>query len=50
MEQAQILHGLIKQKKLKRATMLLGFQDAKTKNTCENAIENVRNALYSFGK
>ena len=39
MEQSQILHGLIKHKKLKRATKLLGFQDAKTKKTCENAIE-----------
>ena len=29
--QAQILHGLIKQKKLKRAKKLLGFKDVKKK-------------------
>ena len=33
MEQAQILHGLIKHKKMKHTTKLLGFQDAKTKTT-----------------
>ena len=34
--QAQILHGLIKHKKLKRATKLLGFKDVKNKNAREN--------------
>ena len=29
--QAQILHGLIKHKKLKRATKLFGFKDVKIK-------------------
>ena len=50
MAQAQILHGLIKHKKMKPATRFLGFEDAKTKQTCENAIENVKIALSSFGK
>ena len=50
MAQAQILHGLIKHKKLKPATNFLGFEDAKRKQTCENAIENVKTALSSFGK
>ena len=35
---------------MKCVTNLLGFQDAKTKKICENAIENVRIALSSFGK
>ena len=43
---AQILHGLIKQKKMKCATKLLGFKDVKNKNACEN----VTNALSTFGK
>ena len=30
--QAQILHGLIKHKKIKHATKLLGFKDVKNKN------------------
>ena len=34
--QAQILHGLIKHKKMKHATKLLGFKDVKNKNACEN--------------
>ena len=34
--QAQILHGLIKHKKYKRATILLGFKNVKNKNACEN--------------
>ena len=34
--QAQILHGLIKHKKLKCSTKLLGFKDVKSKNACEN--------------
>ena len=33
-KQAQILHGLIKHKKLKSATRLLGFKDIKNKNAC----------------
>ena len=44
--QAQILYGLIKHKKLKHATKLLGFKDVKNKNACEN----VTTALYAFGK
>ena len=28
----------------------MGFEDAKTKQTCENAIENVITTLCSFGK
>ena len=48
--QAQILHGLIKHKKLKRATKLLGFEDVKNKNACENVTENVAIALCAFGK
>ena len=44
--QPQILHGLIKHKKLKRATNFLGFKDVKNKNACEN----VTNALFAFGK
>ena len=47
---AQILHGLIKHKKLKCATKLLGFNDVKNKNACENATNNVTSALSSFGK
>ena len=47
--QAQILHGLIKHKKLKHATKLLGFMDVKNKNECENVIENVTTALSAFG-
>ena len=47
--QAQILHGLIKQKKLKRATKLLGFEDVKNKNACENLTENVTIALFALG-
>jgi len=48
--QAQILHGLIKHKKMKRATKLLGFKDVKNKNACENVAENVTTALSAFGK
>ena len=48
--QAQILHGLIKHKKLKRATKLLGFKDVKNKNARENVTENVITALSAFGK
>ena len=48
--QAQILHGLIKHKKLKHATKLLGFKDVKNKNACENVTENVTTALSTFGK
>ena len=36
--QAKILHGLIKHKKFKRATNLLGFKDVKNKNACENVL------------
>ena len=43
---AQILHGLIKHKKLKCATNLLGFKDVKNKNACEN----VTTTLSAFGK
>ena len=48
--QAQILHGLIKHKKIKRATKLLGFKEVKNKNACENVVENVTTALSAFGK
>ena len=48
--QAKILHGLIKNKKLKCATKLLGFKDVKNKNACENVTENVTSALLAFGK
>ena len=48
--QVQILHGLIKHKKIKRATKLLGFKDVKNKNACENVVENVTTALSAFGK
>ena len=48
--QAQILHGLIKHKKLKRATNLLGFKDVKNKNASENVTENVTTALSAFRK
>ena len=48
--QAQILHGLIKHKKTKRATKLLGFKDVKNKNARENVAENVTTALSAFGK
>ena len=48
--QAQILHGLIKHKKLKNATKLLGFQDASSKKAREHVTENISNALSSFGK
>ena len=48
--QAQILHGLIKHKKLKCVTKLFGFKDVKNKNACENVIENVTTALSAFGK
>ena len=48
--QAQILHGLIKQKKLKCATKLLGFKDVKNKNACENVTKNATTALSAFGK
>ena len=48
--QAQILHGLIKHKKLKRAIKLLGFKNVKNKNACENVTENVTTTLYAFGK
>ena len=48
--QAQILHGLIKHKKLKCATKLLGFKDVKNKNAFGNVTENVTTALSAFGK
>ena len=48
--QAQILHGLIKHKKMKCATKLLGFKDVKNKNAHENVTENVTTALFAFGK
>ena len=48
--QAQILHGLIKHKKLKCATKLLGFKDVKNKNACENVTKNVTTVLSAFGK
>lgn len=47
--QPHILHGLIKHKKLKCATKLFGFQDAKSTKACVNAIENISKAFYKFG-
>ena len=35
---------------MKPATKFLGYEDAKTNQTFENAIENVKIALSSFGK
>ena len=47
--QAQILHGLIKHKKMKGSTKLLGFKDVKNKSACEIVTENVTTALFTFG-
>ena len=48
--QAQILHGFIKHKKLKCATKLLGFQDAKSRKLCKNVTKNISKAFSKFGK
>jgi len=48
--QAQILYGLIKHKKIKPATKLLGFQYAKSKKTCETIKENTSEALSTFSR
>ena len=45
-----MLHGLIKHKKLKHATKLLGFKDVQNKNACENVTKNVTTALAEIGK
>ena len=34
--QSEILHGLIKHKKVKHPTKSLGFKDVKNKNACQN--------------
>jgi ABC-type ATPase with predicted acetyltransferase domain len=49
--QAQLLRGLIRSKKLKEATSLLGIQKS-TKDTKvkQNVFENITSALKSFGK
>ena len=41
---------MIKHKKMKHATKLLGFKDFKNKNACENVTKNVTAALSAFGK
>jgi len=48
--QAEILHGLIKHKKLKHATKLLGVQDAKRKKTHMNVTKNICKAFTMFGE
>ena len=50
MTQAQILHGLIKHKKLEQTTILLGFRDARRRKEHGVVIENVTKSLSSFGK
>ena len=35
---------------MKQATKLLGFNDVKNKNACENVTKNVTTALSAFGK
>lgn len=48
--QAQILHGSLKHKALKRATELLGFQDDKSTKERINVAENISKEIYKFGK
>ena len=48
--QAWILHGLIKHKKLKCATKLLGFQDSKCTKACVNVTKNISKELSMFLK
>ena len=47
---AQILHELIELKKLKHATNLLGYHDAKNTMEHEPISENVSKKLYPFSK
>ena len=46
----QILHGLLKHKRLKDATNMLGFKDVKGKRAPDTMVENVTKALISFKK
>ena len=48
--QDRILHGLIKHKKLKRTSKLLGFQNAKSKKACVIVTENISDTFSNFGK
>jgi len=48
--QARILHGLIKHKKLKHATKLLGFQVYKSKKAHEAVTKNISEALSLLGR
>jgi ABC-type ATPase with predicted acetyltransferase domain len=49
--QAQILRGLIRSKKLKEATSLLGIQKmTKDRKVKQSVFENITDALKSFGK
>ena len=48
---AQILRGLLKLKKLKQASTILGIQKStKDKNVKENVIKNMSSALKSVGR
>jgi hypothetical protein len=48
--QAQILHGLIKHKKLKCATKFLGFRHAKSRKVLVNVTKNISKSFSKFGK
>jgi predicted DNA-binding transcriptional regulator AlpA len=49
--QTQILRGLIRSKKLKEATSLLGIQKTtKDRKVKHSSLENIADALKSFGK
>lgn len=48
--QAQILHGLIKHNKIKHATKILGFEDAKSRKESVNVIENISKPFSKIGK
>ena len=48
--QAQIVHGLLKHKRLKDATKLLGFKDDKGKMAHDTQAKNATKVLFLFGK
>ena len=50
MTQAQILHRLIKHRKLKDTTKILCFHDDKSTKVHVNIIRNISKALSMFGK
>ena len=50
MAQAQILHGLIKHKKMKPATKFLGFEDDKTKQTMRECHRKCKNCIVFIWK